>query len=236
MKTLEIYETLDSTQTFLKQKLNHEGFSFCTILAYHQTQGKGRYERHWESPAHESLLMSMSYRLPDREICQEWHLTYLIALTLHFSLEKWGVSSCIKWPNDLYVKDQKIAGILIEKIKNDYVIGVGVNLNQASFEGHLQKATSYYLQTQKKMEILEFFNTFNSQWESIEKLWMTHSINIPQEIESRLYARHQRIAIWNSSFLAEGIFFGISHCTGALLLKNDQEELKEFYVGSLSKL
>ena len=88
-------------------------------------------------------------------------------------LKSCGVDACIKWPNDIYVGRQKIAGILIEnqltgtRISRS-ILGIGLNINQSNF-GDLN-ATSLYLKTEKFFDVKEVMLRFLHQF---DLLWLT---------------------------------------------------------------
>lgn len=120
------YESLDSTNDFLKG--SYKDFRNGTvILALNQTKGRGRFDRIWES--NEDLTFSILFKMKD-------HNHHLIApLAICMSLEKLGYIPKIKWPNDIYINEKKVSGILIECVYEDNkktceIIGIGVNLKK----------------------------------------------------------------------------------------------------------
>ena len=105
------------------------------IMADFQTAGKGQLAAIWESMPKENLLLSVYYRPHFLKIADQFMLSIAISLAICDFLKKYIENVTIKWPNDIYVGDQKIAGILIENsvqqdvIKNS-IIGIGLNINQ----------------------------------------------------------------------------------------------------------
>lgn len=131
------YESVDSTNTVAKT-MAHDGVAHGTVvLAEHQTAGRGRLGRSFESPAGAGIYMSMILRpncRPDRLM----HLTCAVAVAICDGVESaLGFRPEIKWINDLVAEGKKLAGILTELSVNpqtglvDYaIVGVGLNCNQ----------------------------------------------------------------------------------------------------------
>lgn len=132
------YPQLDSSSEALKRSLKDKVIEEGTVyVAGKQDQGKGRRGRRWESPAG-GLWFSFLLR-PDLAVSQIALLSLTFAVALAKSLTNLG-PVYIKWPNDIYYRDKKIAGILLEisgEIDSaDYlIVGIGLNLNikQADF-------------------------------------------------------------------------------------------------------
>ena len=98
-------------------------------VADHQTAGRGRLGRTWEAPPGTALLFSVLLRPPaDRALPQ---LALVAGAAVADALEELTeLSVQIKWPNDVMLRRQKVAGILAEARDGAVVVGIGVNLNQ----------------------------------------------------------------------------------------------------------
>ena len=91
------------------------------VVADHQTAGRGRLERRWDSPARTALLVSFVLR-PDA----------LLSLAAGVAAaEACGPEVRLKWPNDLLLDDRKLGGILVETTPDRAICGVGINLSWA---------------------------------------------------------------------------------------------------------
>lgn len=117
------------------------------VLADHQTAGRGRMDRTWETPAGTALTFSLVVdpRLPD----PEWPLLPLaVALAVADGVRRAaGVPVAVKWPNDLLVDGRKVAGILLERVTGAdgrplAVIGIGINVGLAAEDLPVPTATS----------------------------------------------------------------------------------------------
>ena len=111
---------------------------FYTVVTEFQTAGKGQRGNSWESEAGKNLLFSTVLYPTALEAKHQFYVSMLAALAIHEALSSYTSGFSIKWPNDIYWKNQKIAGILIEneiegKYLNQSIIGVGLNVNQEKF-------------------------------------------------------------------------------------------------------
>jgi|CXWL01.1.fsa_nt_gi BirA family biotin operon repressor/biotin-[acetyl-CoA-carboxylase] ligase len=152
-------ETVDSTNTVAMQRA-HEGAVHGTlVVANHQTAGRGRLGRTWISPPHSNLYASavLRYTIPASTLA-EWlsWVPLLTAMGLADAIEQvTGVVVGLKWPNDLFIHDRKLGGILCESGGRErgaphVIVGFGLNVNvtQADFPADLQTlATSLHLET-----------------------------------------------------------------------------------------
>ena len=149
------FENIDSTNTYLKnnyQSLDDQTF----VSADNQTCGKGRNTRTWISEEKKNLLFSL---LLKNNLEHYQDISIISAYAIIKVLEQYGLKDLmIKWPNDIYVKDSKICGILLEGISKEklecLIIGVGLNVNQKTFAGdYIVLPTSMSLQLNKDINI-----------------------------------------------------------------------------------
>ena len=110
------------------------------IITPNQTAGRGQRGNQWESQPHKNLTFSVILNPTFIPITLQFDLTVLSSLAIADSLVELGLSKAeIKWPNDIYCRGSKIAGILIENIvRSDKIewaiIGIGLNVNQVDFK------------------------------------------------------------------------------------------------------
>ena len=138
VKTLYLEET-DSTNDFLRQYTPGEDEDMTVVWTDFQRKGRGQGSNQWESEAGKNLTFSVLIH-PDKVRAQDQYIISMaVAETMHRFLSGMVDAAIqIKWPNDIYVGDSKIGGILIENhlsgehIK-DCIIGIGLNVNQTVF-------------------------------------------------------------------------------------------------------
>ena len=128
------FETIDSTNSYTLQNADTLE-DFTVISAAQQTKGRGRKGREWLSPSGDNLYFTLLIKNPEIDLKQLSSLPQLMALAVNQMLKQCGLkNSWIKWPNDVFINDAKICGVLCEsKIQagklTALAIGVGVNIN-----------------------------------------------------------------------------------------------------------
>ena len=138
---LHYIDETDSTNNRLKQMLDdgQQLPDLYTLYTFYQTAGRGQQGNSWESEQGKNLLFSTLLRPADLNAADQFRLSMLAPLAIVNVLG--SLLSCppaIKWPNDIYVGDKKLSGILIENTLagsrlSASVIGVGLNVNQKRF-------------------------------------------------------------------------------------------------------
>lgn len=140
------------------------------ITTDYQTAGRGTKTNTWESARFQNILMGVLLK-PEILVSDIAKLVKVVSVSIQQTLEKFGIESKIKWPNDIMVGDKKIGGILIEssvtKNEVDYVVvGIGLNVNQVYFR-HLTDIATSIKKEKKEVErehvqvsLLENLNKF----------------------------------------------------------------------------
>jgi len=134
LKSLEIFQEIDSTSDHLKrtQSANTNG-GVRACLAEWQSSGRGRRGRHWVSPYGTNLYLSLAVPMSESGI-QSGGLSLVAAIAIVSALQSRGVEGLgLKWPNDIFYQERKLAGILLELSGEgggcyQVVIGVGINI------------------------------------------------------------------------------------------------------------
>ncbi|MBQ8097625.1 MAG: biotin--[Prevotella sp.] len=134
IKTIHIAET-DSTNTWLKANGGEED-----VLAWtdYQTAGRGCGSNTWESETGKNLLFSVLYHPQNVPAPQQFILSMANALAIKEALDAYADDIMVKWPNDIYWHDRKLAGTLIETslmggAVKTCILGTGLNVNQRVF-------------------------------------------------------------------------------------------------------
>ncbi len=125
------FDSIDSTNTFLLDQPETVHQHLC--IAEHQSGGRGRRNRQWQSPYGRNLAMSLGFGF-DKTLNELGGLSSVVGVALVEALRNLGAKNvALKWPNDVLVGDQKLCGILIELrmrgMKSEAVVGIGVNVN-----------------------------------------------------------------------------------------------------------
>jgi BirA family biotin operon repressor/biotin-[acetyl-CoA-carboxylase] ligase len=144
-----VLNTVDSTNNHAMKLVRENEASHGTVFfALEQTKGKGQRNKSWISKPGENLLMSVIIDCSKFALSKQFLLSMVTSLACNNLLKKYiGDELSIKWPNDLYWRDRKAGGILIENIINGNhwetaVLGIGININQTEFPVMNRKAVS----------------------------------------------------------------------------------------------
>lgn len=141
-KNFILQDRVSSTNSYVQELLSKSTplDDGSVIMAVEQVAGRGQMGNFWEAESGKNLTFSILYKPDSLAIEDQFYLSMAISLGICDFLEKHiDHEFLIKWPNDIYYKQRKIAGILIEnslqgdKIRNS-VIGIGLNVNQIQFK------------------------------------------------------------------------------------------------------
>lgn len=142
---------VDSTNRYALQHADTEHWEEGTVVwAEHQHKGRGRRNAPWYGSPGKNLYCSLVLRPEFLDLGHQAYLNMALALGVREALEKLSEESVsIKWPNDIIVRDKKIAGLLIQNVCSEGTIrlsvcGIGVNVNEERFPNHLPHAVSLY--------------------------------------------------------------------------------------------
>ncbi|MBR5735568.1 MAG: biotin--[Bacteroidales bacterium] len=129
-------------------------------VADFQTAGKGQRGNCWESAKGENLLFSILLKPTDILAEDQFIISQAVTLGIKEYIRSKGITATIKWPNDIYVNDRKICGILIENSVNGHeigssIVGIGFNLNQLSFSPDIPNPVSLSLLTDIRYDLKE---------------------------------------------------------------------------------
>lgn len=172
-KNIIFKETIESTNVFLKT-LAQQGFPEGTIvIADDQTDGLGRLGRKWFSKKYENLLFSILLR-PQLTPNRIFFLTMIFALAGVDAIQQMtGLNAMIKWPNDIYIGEKKLGGILTEfAVKNGVVqhvvlgMGLNVNWNPSKEQDLMYTTSSLFDETHQKVAREELLSNLLKKMEN----------------------------------------------------------------------
>lgn len=250
MKTLFVgqnsihVESVDSTNSYASEMLRQiELVEGSLIYSFSQLNGRGQRGNSWESEPSKNVALSLVLHPKFLTIEKQFLLTKITSLAvadlmaemLEESINPKEIS--IKWPNDIYVKDQKIAGILIENTLKESsiqssIVGIGINVNQIDFS--IKTATSLASLSGKEFELMKVLNRL---CEFFEARYLQLKSNKLESIDSAYLERLYRLNEWanyksmDSGF--DGKVKGVSKI-GKLQVELRNGDLKEFDLKEIS--
>ncbi len=234
LKKIYYFDTITSTNEKAKEMLPLENYTL--FIAETQTKGKGRNQREWYSPAKKNLYFSYVLKI-ENELYKYSSYPLIVAYSIFKIIKKYisNKKIYIKWPNDIYVENRKISGILIEIINNHIITGIGFNINSENFPVfENNNPTSLYIESKQKFDrtkiLTEFFYEFNYNFNIFLKEFGLNK-NILDEINNNLKYKNETIEIIFKDSKKKGILKGINN-QGFLLLNNNEI----IYAGDVLKL
>jgi BirA family transcriptional regulator, biotin operon repressor / biotin---[acetyl-CoA-carboxylase] ligase len=251
MKTLFIGQNaihltiVDSTNSYASEMLRQiKPVEGTIIYTFEQKSGRGQRGNFWHSEPNKNVALSLILYPSFLPVNDQFLLTKMVSLAVADLMAEMlpgqasGVK--IKWPNDIYVNDKKIAGILIENgiaqnIIQSSVIGIGLNINQVDFPEGLN-ACSLKLISGKEFRLQEVIEALCG---FIEGRYLQMKAN-KHELSSNDYLRRlYRLNEWSNYSLfneiTEGRIKGVS-ASGKLQLELRSSEIKEFDLKEISFL
>ncbi|MFH1005410.1 MAG: biotin--[acetyl-CoA-carboxylase] ligase [Bacteroidota bacterium] len=175
-------EKTDSTNSYLSRLLNDDSSALLQdkkenklpegtiVITKHQQAGRGQRGTIWESEPNKNLTFSILLRPTFLKPDEQFMLNKVVAMgVMEFvtssldSISPWKQNERevkIKWANDIYVGNKKVAGILIENSVSgnqlqQSIIGIGINVNQKKFSAELPNPVSFKLITNKEFDLKE---------------------------------------------------------------------------------
>jgi len=231
-------EELSSTNTYLMDKESKQSINGTVVLAEKQTKGKGRKDRVWQSAPESNLTFSILLN-KDKLLFRNSNLiNFAAALAIAYSIENlYQLKTELKWPNDVLINGKKTSGILIESTSQGnkierMVIGIGVNVNQNSFQGTFNyPPTSIKIELDRNVEreklLAEILNNFELLLEKIKKDKNT----IIEDWKTKCNMIGSRISIAENETEKYGIFYDVDN-EGFLLLKT-KDGIEKIHFGDV---
>lgn len=148
--SVEVVPEAPSTNLVVVERARAGAGAGLVVVAEHQTAGRGRLDRTWETPPRSALTFSLLLRPQAPARSWPW-LPLLVGHAVAKALKADGYDAGVKWPNDVLIGDKKVAGILVERVETPTgpaaVLGLGLNVSQTREELPVTTATSVLLAT-----------------------------------------------------------------------------------------
>ena len=217
-----------------KQVIENEVQEGTVFLAYEQTSGRGQLNNFWESEAGKNLTFSIFLKPVFLDIHKQFMLSKAVCLGLSSFLSRYTSQVKIKWPNDIYVGDRKICGVLIENavmngVISQSVIGIGLNINQAVFRSDAPNPVSLTMITGEEYDLGE---TLRALLQEIgffyQKLQARQFDELDQSFHERLYRLNEWHRYEDGKHLYTGMLTGVNDM-GQLQVQEKDGLLYEYH-------
>lgn len=227
-----------STNSYTTELLSHNGISSWTVVSCDdQYAGKGQRGKRWEVIPRQNLTFSIAVEamLP---LEHQFSISACVVSAFINTLEAYAIKASFKWPNDILVDGNKIAGILIENQVADgqvkwSIIGIGLNVNQVDFPDYPWPATSMRkLRGDVDFDIEELLEllvkSIKQAWKEMSNLSADQRLN---ELNSKLYKIGESLRFESNDHLYSGRLLGIASDGGIRLYLPEGERV--FYNGEI---
>jgi BirA family transcriptional regulator, biotin operon repressor / biotin---[acetyl-CoA-carboxylase] ligase len=228
--------TVESTNNYA-MGLIHEGMAQhgTAVFSREQTKGKGQRNKQWFSEGGKNVALSLIIQPFSLAFDEAFLLSMSVAIALQRFLNFYTNGDVtIKWPNDIYWRDRKAAGILIENVVQGQdwkwaVIGMGVNINQTNF-GDFKRAISLKQITGKDHDVVILAKEILIFLQQSFNELTTNKKNVLAEYHQYLYKWKEKIILKKAGEKLEGILEEVTQ-NGLLILQHEKEE--RFTVGEV---
>lgn len=230
---LHQFAVLDSTNEYMKEH-REEFQEYDIVLAKNQTAGKGRRGNIWISKEGMAMFTFLVRKKEEEEDSKYMKLPLLVGLATIRAFQKIEkLSYQFKWTNDIYLEEKKLGGILVERRENDFLIGVGLNINN-SIPLEI-KHIAISLQEVGKREycipeiVMEVVEQFQGIWGEYQQgNWN----RLLAEINAMNYLRGKRVALRAGNFFAQGIVQNINQ-EGEIEILSETGSVESFGIGEV---
>ena len=233
---IHIFESIDSTNAYLKTHDSKKKYHIC--IAEKQTAGKGRFGRPWTSPFGKNIYCSIKYII-QKDVSEVSGLSLAIGLAVIQAIEKCTIPTGlqIKWPNDVFFKGAKLAGISMDvraesNAQTEIILGIGINTNMLDDGDHigrdwssLQKIKGMYID--RNTVISHLLQIVIHTLETFQTMGLAAFIDRYHQYD---YLKDKHITLTSGKFQYSGTALGINE-HGHLKVHLDNGETKHFSSG-----
>jgi BirA family biotin operon repressor/biotin-[acetyl-CoA-carboxylase] ligase len=240
-------QSIDSTNKYAMELVHgthlpdgqHEVQHGMAIFAHEQTAGKGQRGKNWTSETGQNIALSIVLNPYPLGIPEQFKLSVFTAVSVcEFFSQYASDETKIKWPNDLYWRDRKAGGVLIENVIQSShsavgnwqwaVIGIGININQTSFPSALPNPVSLKQITGRNFQPIELAKELCSVLEKNYPLLVDERFEtLFKEYQNHLYKKDEKVKLKKGSRVFEATIKGVSE-SGQLITQHSIEERFEF--------
>lgn len=227
-------EDVDSTNNYMSSKFQGRTLPQGSVVwAENQNKGRGQGENKWHSESGKNLTFSMILYPEFILASNQFYISKAIALAVADFAVLYTDKVSIKWPNDIYVKNNKIAGLLIENsIERTFIktsiIGIGININQKSFPKNIPNPTSLAIETKNSFDREELLLTLIDLIEYRYSMLKDGDFQTIDENYLEILFQYKKMALYE----ARGKRFAGSieriEPTGELIIRTDKGETLRF--------
>ena len=214
----KILDTVDSTNNYAMARVQAGMASHgMTWFAHEQTAGKGQRGKGWETQPGKNIAMSLVLQPDFLDARQQFCLSATIALTcFEFFSGYAGDETKIKWPNDLFWRDRKAGGVLIENVFHGKkwkwaIVGIGININQVNFGKAVKNPVSLKQITGKEFDTVALAKELYALLiKKIPELTAKSFDKILEDYNTHLYKLNKNVLLKKEGSIFETVIKAVS--------------------------
>jgi BirA family transcriptional regulator, biotin operon repressor / biotin---[acetyl-CoA-carboxylase] ligase len=226
---IELSEVDSSNNYAMAQVQAHLAEHGATWFAHHQKAGKGQRGKTWNAEARQNIIMSCVVEPRMLSVENQFILSVVVALACYDLFSKYALDETrIKWPNDIYWKDRKAGGILIENVLQGKewkfaIVGIGLNINQTLFSADLLNPVSLKQITGRTFNVVnlgkELCGLLENRWQQLKS---TPYRQLLDEYRNHLYKIGEQVTFKKDNTLFNAHISGVTD-QGNLLINTGVE-------------
>ena len=225
-----ILNRIDSTNNYAMGQV-HAGLAKHGMawFAGEQTRGKGQRGKSWNAEPGQNLLLTVLLEPQSWQLSAQFLFSAAVAITCRdFICQLAGDEVCIKWPNDLYWRDRKTGGILMENnihgsVWKCAVVGIGININQVRFDEHLPNPVSIKQITGKDHDPIQLARELHLLLlKRMEEMMAVPGSEIINRYNELLYCRNQEVKLKYGDEIIETVISSVSE-KGRLMTTDERQ-------------
>lgn len=212
-----ILPTVESTNNYAMEQVQ-QGLAYhgAAWFAREQTAGKGQRGKSWLTTPNENIILSVAL-YPQLPVANQFLLSAVVALACYDFYKKYaGDDTRIKWPNDIYWRDRKAGGILIENSfrGGDWlfsIVGIGININQTRFDPAIKNPVSLKQVTGKTFDSVQLARELCEAIEVRYPTLATEPVSkIMEQYESVLYKINETVTLKQQNRVFKTTILGVN--------------------------
>lgn len=229
---ITILPTVDSTNIYAMQQVHaHMAKDGQIYFALEQTAGRGQRGRQWNSEPGTNIMMSMVFDTTGLSTELQFPFNMAMALGCYdYYKSVAGDEVSVKWPNDIYWRDRKAGGILIENLVQSgewtwSVVGIGLNINQTRFDPSIARTPVSLKQiTGRETDLMVALNALSAHLRQRWEAFRQSPLNIMTAYNNALYKKAEKVKLRKDNRVFEALVLG-ADAYGRLRVESTMEEV-----------
>ena len=228
------FKELDSTNRTASALIDNKMINGPTaIISEYQKSGRGQLQTKWHSMPNKNLTFSLAYPKFNQPIENQFKINKCLSLAVKSAIDSAGITTKIKWPNDIYFENKKLAGLLVEnQISGQQisrcVAGIGININQEEWPDVLNNPISLKQIIGSSTDLKKLFDIWIPLIHTnfTELLGKSNS-NISNLYNNSLYGRNQWLNFSDNDLQFRGKITEVN-ALGELIILNEKGITKNY--------